>query len=43
LDAFYDIFLRGKQLEAILPKVASLFGFAGIAITIAQGAMKFKK
>ncbi len=43
LDAFYDIFLRGKQLEAVLPKVASLFGFSAICLAIAQGAMKFKK
>lgn len=43
LDGFYDIFLRGKQFEAVVPKAACLFGFSAITIAIALGVMKFKK
>lgn len=43
LDGFYDIFLRGKQFEAVVPNAACLFGFSAITIAIAQGVIKFKK
>jgi ABC-2 type transport system permease protein len=43
LDAFYDIFLRGKQLEAVVPKAVWLFSFSAITLAIAQVAMKFKR
>jgi ABC-2 type transport system permease protein len=43
LDAFYDIFLRGGDLNAVVPEAVSLFTFSAITITIAWIAMKFKR
>ena len=43
LDGFYDIFLRGKQFEAVVPKAVYLFSFSAITLAIAQVAMKFKR
>ncbi|MBI9089280.1 MAG: ABC transporter permease [Desulfobacterium sp.] len=43
LDAFYDIFLRGGDIHAVVPEAASLLAFSAITITIAWIAMKFRK
>jgi ABC-2 type transport system permease protein len=43
LDGFYDIFLRGGDLNAVVPEAVSLFTFSAITITIAWVAMKFKR
>lgn len=42
LDAFYDIFLRGKELEAILPEAEALVLFSFVTLAIAQFALKHK-
>ncbi len=43
LDAFYDIFLRGGDLNSVVPEAACLLAFSAITITIAWIAMKFRR
>lgn len=43
LDAFYDLFLRGGDFNAVVLEAASLLAFSVITITIALIAIKFKK
>jgi len=43
LDAFYDIFLRGMELEAVLPEAGCLVLFSMITLGIAQLGLKYKK
>ncbi len=43
LDAFYDILLRGKQINAVLPEASCLILFAGAAFGISQISLAYKR
>lgn len=43
LDAFYDIFLRGMGVEAVLPEAGGLVLFSLVSLGIAQLGLKYNK